>query len=90
MQTCRPLLDVEGVETMPWHWNMMDHWGWMFGGGFLLMVLLIVLIFAAFRGTDRWRDAVPRRSPEDLLKERLAKGEINEDEYDRLLRKLKE
>lgn len=68
------------------------------GGGFfgtgLLFMLLIVAIVGVFvwmmRGkTDRSTHHTNRHSL-GLLKERLAKGEITEEEYERLKRKVDE
>jgi putative membrane protein len=72
-----------------------DHWGhpmmWGMGGGWLGMILMIVLIAAVVLvllalAKRLGGDATPptqREDPLDILKERLAKGEIDVDEYER-------
>jgi len=61
------------------------HWG---GGGFLFVILalivtFIVIKFVFFRGYWMRRDW-PDTSPDAILKRRLASGEINEADYQRL------
>ena len=71
---------------------------WWYGGsgwgGWLVMGLMMVLFWGLliFGGIAAWRavnrgDREPRpvggRSPEQLLDERFARGEIDEDEYTR-------
>lgn len=67
-----------------------DGVGW---GGWILMTLamvafwaLVVLaVVAIFRGTQRpWSSPGVHRDPFEILDERLARGEIDEDEYHRL------
>jgi uncharacterized membrane protein len=62
-----------------------NHWG---GGGFLFFLLAIVLTFVFlkvvfFRNSWGRRDW-PDTSPDAILKRRLASGEINEADYQRL------
>jgi putative membrane protein len=68
-------------------------WGggnWMFGG--LMMVvfwgLVIGLIVLAVRGFSGRSDTTPPPNALDILRERYAKGEIDEDEYERRKAKL--
>ena len=68
--------------------------GWyhdgMGGGGWILMTLAMVAfwalvifaIVAIFRGTQRPTESTPdRRDPRQILDERFARGEIDEEEY---------
>ena len=71
-------------------------YGWMYGMGWgwiLVFVVFGLLIWVAVRtgrsdGTGSTRP--PRSSPDDLLKERLARGEIGEEEYRATLKVLHE
>ncbi len=68
-----------------------------------MAVMMILCIFFCFRSKNRWsnmcdwkgwRDRGPwekeeEKNPVEILKARLAKGEISEQEYDRLIEKLK-
>ncbi len=82
-----------------WMWG--DGWGW---GGWVVMCVVMVLFWAAvitaivlairyLVGSDgasggSARYAPPR--PEDMLAERFARGEIDEDEYRRRMTLLQE
>ncbi|MGY1633465.1 SHOCT domain-containing protein [Geodermatophilus sp. SYSU D01186] len=76
---------------MGWYgWNHMSGWGWfaMTASTVLLLALLvggIVLLVRvaqqASQGDARRPHAGSRPSPEDVLAERFARGEISEDEY---------
>ena len=50
----------------------------VFWGG---IILLVVLLARGLGGGER-RDALSRQSPFDILKERFARGEIDQKEYD--------
>jgi len=63
------------------HW-----WAWLIGA-VVLVILVGLVVFAVVRmttssGTSA-TNAPERRSAEDLLAERFARGEIDEDEYRR-------
>ncbi|MGA9375883.1 MAG: SHOCT domain-containing protein [Mycobacterium sp.] len=71
-----------------WMWG--HGWGW--GGGVLMtvvmalfLVALIVAIVMAIRylggSSPAPRESRPRPGPENVLAERFARGEIDEDEY---------
>jgi putative membrane protein len=63
-----------------------DGAGW---GGWLVMTvamiafwaLVIVAVVALFRGATSSRDSASRLDPMDILDQRFARGEIDEDEY---------
>ena len=64
------------------------HDGWMFGMGWfwiLVLVLIGVVIWFAVRvatsSGSRSEKTVGGKTPEDILKNRFAKGEIDEKEY---------
>jgi len=58
-----------------WTW-----WGWCAGVAFMLAfwALFAWIIVTLIRSKD---DAPPSRSPEDILAERYARGDIDQDEY---------
>lgn len=62
-------------------------WGWMILALATLLLFLIGAIVIAFilRGNKNPKD----QTAEELLKIRLAKGEISEEEFDRLIKKVK-
>ena len=78
-----------------------DGWGW---GGWIVMTLMMVLFWAAVitaivaaihyltgGGSQRnQRNDRPIRSAEDVLAERFARGDIDEDEYRRRTTLLRE
>jgi putative membrane protein len=71
-------------------WHMQDvGWGWWFIttiGMVAFWALVIYGLIMLARGGSR--EAAVRESPEDLLKRRLASGEITVEEYERLCRAL--
>ncbi|SDX43585.1 SHOCT domain-containing protein [Salimicrobium album] len=78
--------------------GMMNGYG--MGGGFfglgliflllIIAVILIVVWMVKPSGKRSDDDQTSGRNHEDILKSRLARGEISEDEYDRLKKKLDE
>src|SRR6266545_3207433 len=72
---------------MMWGWQAWSWWGWlaMSVGMIAFWGLVIWAIAAIFRGSD-WTWRRPERpTPEQILAERFAAGEIDEDEYQRRL-----
>ncbi len=81
-----------------------DSWMWHGGGSgwWILMAVLTVVFWAVvitvvvlairYVATDRGRSAAPTSAPpaEDLLAERYARGEVDDDEYRRRLALLRE
>lgn len=72
----------------------MDHdgmgWWMLFGGVFwLLFLLAICWIAVTFARTTNDKPTQPtRESPREVVRRRYAAGEITDEEYDRLMRKL--
>jgi putative membrane protein len=64
--------------------HMGGGWWWVMGVGWLVFLALIVLvvIFVVRQSVDPGRRGTSRAA-EDVLSERLARGEIDEDEYRR-------
>ncbi|NIO10752.1 MAG: SHOCT domain-containing protein [Deltaproteobacteria bacterium] len=62
------------------------------GGGYLWIVLLIVLGLAAYfiLQNVQPRSGTGRDSPLDILKKRFARGEINREQFDEMKKKLEE
>jgi putative membrane protein len=78
-----------GFPMMFWTDHDLSGWGWVamvtgmliFWG--LLIALAVILVRALNRPTEQAHG--PRPSPEQLLGERFARGEIDEEEYRRRL-----
>lgn len=63
---------------------------WMMGGGLLVFVALIVLVvFLVARQPGELQDRTGPRSAGDILAERFARGEIDEQEYRSRLQQLR-
>lgn len=64
--------------------HMDGGWWWVMGVGWLVFLAAVVVIIVLFvRRSDHRGSSGARTGPEDLLAERLARGEIDEDEYRR-------
>jgi len=78
------------------HYNHGMH-GYGFGYNFwfialivLIIILIIIGIMLLVKNSRNKNEAPTSSTAFKILKERLAKGEIDEDEYDRLKEKLKD
>jgi len=87
------LIRIEPKVTIMWH----SMWGWDGGSAWFGVVHLLwwALVIAAVVVLLRWIAAGPtRRSPADrafeILRERFARGEIDQAEYDQRLQRLKD
>ncbi|MEU3447547.1 SHOCT domain-containing protein [Streptomyces thermolilacinus] len=75
---------------MFWYDHDMNGWGWfamsvsmiLFWG---LIITAIVLLFRALNRPHEHTHTPARPTPVQILSDRLARGEINEDEYRRLM-----
>ncbi|MDP2240765.1 MAG: SHOCT domain-containing protein [Burkholderiales bacterium] len=69
-----------------------DHGGWMFGGGIGMILVWLVPIALVIWLVSSWGKRTGQESSEktalDILKERYAKGEIQQDEFERKKRDL--
>jgi putative membrane protein len=65
--------------------NHMDGgWWWVMGIGWLVfLAAIVVIVLLVVRPSEHRASKGARSGPEDLLAERLARGEIDEDEYRR-------
>ncbi|WP_241757441.1 SHOCT domain-containing protein [Streptomyces sp. WAC00263] len=78
---------------MYWNWNSnhMNGWGWLAISlsmvlFWALLIAVGVLLFRALsRGSADTHTRASRTTPEQLLAERFARGELDEDEYRRRL-----
>ena len=84
------LADVEGCG-FAWGWNQMMNFG--SGGIFLMFVFAIVIgliIYFIISNTKSNRPAVgSNKTSLDIVKERFAKGEITEEEFEKMKKALK-
>ena len=70
------------------HMDSGDGWWWIMGVGLLVIIALVVVVVLALQGSKGKNATSPpsestRRSAEDVLAERFARGEIDESEYRR-------
>ncbi|MFE1786869.1 SHOCT domain-containing protein [Streptomyces sp. NPDC059525] len=77
---------------MFWYGHDVSGWGWfaMSAGMILFWALIVTIAVLLFRAVNRPHEhshvhAPAAPSAEDILRERLARGEIDEDEYRRRL-----
>ena len=69
-----------------YHWDAGWHMGWMGFGWLVLAVLIALVVWAATRAS---RGAGSNgESPREILKRRYARGEIDRETYQRMLRDL--
>jgi putative membrane protein len=72
-----------------WFLGNWMHFGWFVGFGFLATIaVIVVVIVLVSKSNNRARDNRPSNA-EQILKERLARGEIDEETYDNLLKKIR-
>ena len=66
--------------------GMMGYFGWtgMLMGAIVLILLIIAIIFAV-KAFNSKSTLLSRESPADILKKRYANGEINKEEYERMV-----
>ncbi|MFG6114672.1 SHOCT domain-containing protein [Halobacillus sp. MO56] len=68
--------------------------GGFFGFGFIWILIIIaiiaIVVWMMKPGSNNKQDHTSSNKSLDTLKERLARGEISEEEYDRLKRKLEQ
>lgn len=80
---------------MHWqHWGGMSwsHMGFMWLGWVVLLVALVAAVWLVAAASARRRggaEPTPESSPEKILKERYARGEIRKEQYDHMLEDLR-
>ncbi|MBE7520744.1 MAG: SHOCT domain-containing protein [Thermoflexaceae bacterium] len=85
-----------GVAEQGWWDDDHDGWGW---GGWLVMMGVMVIFWVAVALLVVWAvrswgggrpgpGQAPLRSPLDIARERYARGEINDEEFERIRRGL--
>lgn len=62
-----------------WYWHDMGLWGWLMMVGFWVLVVLLVAWAIRYSGRPADRQEVTALQ---ILDERLARGEIERDEYE--------
>jgi putative membrane protein len=72
---------------------MFDHGGGLFGFGFMwifwiLLIVVIVLVIKAITGAGGAGSSPGNETPLDILKKRYARGEIDEEEFERRRKEL--
>ena len=75
---------------MAWHWGNGMGW-WMLFGGILWIAFWVSLIYLGIwfvRGRSSEGSTEPREEPLEILKRRYARGEISQEEFDRIRKHL--
>lgn len=78
----------------PRGWHMMDDWGhmsWGYGGVFMWLIFLVLIgiaIYFVVRGEKWMKRGRSEETVLDILKKRYAKGEITEQEYEKMKKEL--
>jgi len=74
----------------PGGWGPMMHYGYggMFMGIIFLIVIAVLTFFILQALSAKGRPPIQNESPLDILKRRYAKGEITEDEYEKMKKDL--
>jgi putative membrane protein len=70
-------------------WPMHDQMGWMWLWWLLGLALLVLLVWVIARAAGGQRARVDEESPAAILERRYARGEIDEQEYERRLKTLR-
>lgn len=70
-------------------WPMDGHMGWMWLWWLFGLALLVLLIWAVARAAASSSRPRDEESPESILKRRYARGEVDEQEYERRLSNLR-
>jgi len=82
------LADVEGCGFIG-GWNYMMNFG--YGGMFMWLIFAVILIVVIYFINNSKSNESPGRSNQtslDIIKERYAKGEISEEEFEKMKRNL--
>lgn len=75
-----------------WEPGQMMNYGFCYGGAFMWVIFLIVLVVAVYFIVQTLKSknsaSEARETPLDILKKRYAKGEITKEEFDRMKKDL--
>lgn len=66
-------------------WDYNDHmsgWSWaIMGAGMVLFWAVVIAALVVLVRSNRWRASGPELTPAEILAQRFARGEIDEDEF---------
>ena len=89
--TVATVLPSNSLVAFAHHGDHMGDWG---GGWWIAMVFMMVIFWAAVIALAVWAvrsfagSREDRKTPLDIARERLARGEISEEEFERIKRQL--
>jgi len=85
------LVGFIGYYYLDWDWYpAYGHMGFMMPFGFIFMILFWIGVAAVFIHFFELRDTSKKNNAKKILDERLSKGEISIEEYERILNIIKE
>lgn len=81
------------AQMQTWHDGGMFvgmHWLWWFFWAFALFIIGWAFVRSSADRTEAHRDVLQKEAAEDMLRRRFAAGEIDEEEYARRMKVLKD
>lgn len=85
------ILGVIGYYYFDWNWYpSYGHMGFMMPFGFIFMILFWIGVAAVFIHFFELRDNSKKNQAKEILDQRLSKGEISIEEYEKIAKVIKE
>jgi len=71
------------------YWDGHMGWGWMWLGWLIVLLLIAAVVWLVVSAAHRNGGRPPEETPEQVLKRRYARGEIDRETYERTLEDLR-
>lgn len=73
------------------HWQMMPAPGGWWPHEFFWGILVLIVVVIVLAAVRPWlRAAAAQREPEGILKRRFARGELNEEQFEQMMKRLRQ